>query len=726
MEAYVDRYSIIALLLLLISSLSAQNKLSGLVLDEHTHERLIGVNIIIVGTAIGTSTNTEGEFTLSGIPDGTQSIKFSHIGFRDHIIELEFPYEDSYLEIELESETEEIEEIYVNATRSSRTIDAEPTRVEVIAGEEIDEKISMDPSNISMILNESTGIQVQQTSAASANNVFRIQGLDGKYTQLLKDGFPLFGGFSGSLSLVQVPPLDLSQVEIIKGSSSTLYGGGAIAGLINLISKEPKREQEISFLINGTSALGLDLSGYYAARSDKLGMTLLASRNTQKAYDNNDDAFSDLPKIERYTVNPKFYYYFDESQVLEIGGSLSFEDRVGGYMDAISNDSDRSSFYIEENISRRLTSQIKYHNSYEFSRLTVKNSISFFDRELTLSDYSFKGKQLSTFSEIVYNFQTNDLGDWLLGSNLYTENFIDNSNSTFVHNYTDITFGSFVQNNFEMTNQISIETGLRVDYNKDYGIFPLPRINFLLNITEDITSRIGGGLGYKIPTIFTESSDELAYRNILPLDKENSEAERSFGLNLDIDYKTILFEVVTLSVNNLFFYTRINSPLFLFFNNNMQAYQYSSLDGFADTKGIETNIKFTYDHYKLFAGYAFTEVQNHSKGEKSILPLTPKQSLGIVLIYEVHGSFRIGLEAYYTGKQRLSDGTITPDYWINGVMIEKKFGNMSFYLNFENFLDTKQSNHGPMFTGTPQSPMFAELYAPTDGRIINGGVKVKL
>ena len=439
MEAYVNRYAIIALLLLLISSLSAQNKLSGLVVDEHTHERLIGVNIIVVGTAIGTSTNTEGEFTLSGIPDGTQSIKFSHIGFRDHIIELEFPYKDSYLEIELESETEEIEEIYVNATRSSRTIDAEPTRVEVIAGEEIDEKISMDPSNISMILNESTGIQVQQTSAASANNVFRIQGLDGKYTQLLKDGFPLYGSFSGSLSLVQVPPLDLSQVEIIKGSSSTLYGGGAIAGLINLISKEPKREQEISFLINGTSALGLDLSGFYSERSDKFGMTLLASRNTQKAYDNNDDAFSDLPKIERYTVNPKFYYYFDESQVLEIGGSISFEDRVGGYMDAISNESDRSSFYIEENISRRFTSQIKYHNSYEFSRLTFKNSISFFDRELTLSDYSFKGKQLSTFSEIVYNFQTNDLGDWLLGSNLYSENFTDNSNSTFVHNYTDIT-----------------------------------------------------------------------------------------------------------------------------------------------------------------------------------------------------------------------------------------------------------------------------------------------
>lgn len=197
-------------------------------------------------------------------------------------------------------------------------------------------------------------------------------------------------------------------------------------------------------------------------------------------------------------------------------------------------------------------------------------------------------------------------------------------------------------------------------------------------------------------------------------------------MNFDIDYKTILFDLFTLSINNLFFYTRINDPLYLNFNNNVNAYEYLSLDGYADTKGIETNIKLTYDHYKLFTGYTFTEVQNYANDQTSTFPLTPKHSLGVVLIYEVHGDFRIGLEAYYTGKQKLTDGRTTTDYWINGIMIEKKFGGLSFFLNFENFLDTRQSNYGPMFTGTSQSPNFVELYAPTDGRIINGGVKVRL
>src|SRR5690606_29395082 len=163
-------------------------------------------------------------------------------------------------------------------TRGSRLIDDEPTRVEVIAGEEIEEKINMDPSTISMLLSETTGIQVQQTSASSVNNSFRIQGLEGRYTQLLKDGFPLYTGFSGSLSISQILPLDLRQIEIIKGSSSTLYGGGAIAGLINLISKTPADKPELSFLANVTSASGLDLSGYYAEKFDDFAFSFFAAR----------------------------------------------------------------------------------------------------------------------------------------------------------------------------------------------------------------------------------------------------------------------------------------------------------------------------------------------------------------------------------------------------------------------------------------------------------------
>jgi Outer membrane cobalamin receptor protein len=190
----------------------------------------------------------------------------------------------------------------------------------------------MKPGDIRMLLNESTGIQTQQTSATSANASIRIQGLDGRYTQILKDGFPLYAGFSGGLGLLQTPPLDLKQVEVIKGSSSTLYGGGAIAGMVNLISKRPGDERELRFFANGTSAKGLDLNGYYGQRLGKVGITLFLGRNSNAPYDPANIDLTAIPKFDRYTVNPKLFIALNEKNVLDLGVNYITENRIGGDM----------------------------------------------------------------------------------------------------------------------------------------------------------------------------------------------------------------------------------------------------------------------------------------------------------------------------------------------------------------------------------------------------------
>src|SRR5690606_24944677 len=210
------------------------------------------------------------------------------------------------------AEGEELDVVMVSSTRSSRTIADIPTRGEVIAGEELDEKANMKPGDIRMVLNESTGIQTQRTSATSANASIRIQGLDGRYTQILKDGFPLYSGAASGLGLLQTPPLDLKQVEVIKGSSSTLYGGGAIAGLVNLISKTPTEERELNLHLNGTSAGGLDLNGFYGQRFEKVGLTVFASRNSNEAYAPDDVVFTAIPEFTRYVFNPKLFLYFND------------------------------------------------------------------------------------------------------------------------------------------------------------------------------------------------------------------------------------------------------------------------------------------------------------------------------------------------------------------------------------------------------------------------------
>ena len=122
-------------------------------------------------------------------------------------------------------------------------------RVEVLAREEIEEKMLMTPGDIVMMLNEMGGMRVQTTSPSLGAASVRIQGMRGRYTRVLSDGLPLFGEVGG-LGLLQIPPMDLGQVEVIKGVASALYGAGAMGGVINLLSRRPGAEPEREFLLN--------------------------------------------------------------------------------------------------------------------------------------------------------------------------------------------------------------------------------------------------------------------------------------------------------------------------------------------------------------------------------------------------------------------------------------------------------------------------------------------
>src|SRR5689334_4266589 len=229
-----------------------------------------------------------------------------------------------------QQDTTEEKEVIIQSTRTSRNIKNVPTRVETIELEEIDEKNNMRPGNVSMLLHESTGIQVQQTSATSGNASIRIQGLDGRYTQLLKDGFVAFGNFASGLSVLEIPPLDLKQVEIIKGPASPLYGGGAIAGVVNFISKDPKEKSENSFILN-QSTIGQTNLGYFGAkRNKKIGYTFLALLNRQSLFDVDKDDFTEIPRSLEFTFHPRLFIFPNDKTRIIVGYNFSKGKREGG------------------------------------------------------------------------------------------------------------------------------------------------------------------------------------------------------------------------------------------------------------------------------------------------------------------------------------------------------------------------------------------------------------
>ncbi len=669
---------------LIISSVSAQNVLKAIIKDSESNELLIGATAIIQGTTNGATADVNGLIEIKNIPNSIQVIEFRYIGYVSRVDTIPFPLNVNLpLEISLKANSEELEEVVITATRSSRTIADIPTRVEAISGEELDEKAIMKPGDIRMMLNESTGIQTQQTSAISYNSSIRIQGLDGKYTLILRDGLPLYSGFSGGLSLLQIVPLDLKQVEVIKGASSTLYGGGAIAGLVNLVSKTPKEKRELNFMLNGTSALGLDASGFYSQKFKKVGTTVFASYNLGSPYDPANIGLTAIPKFKRYTINPKLFLYLNEKTTMNLRFNTTVEDRVGGDMNY--NEKAGSNLYYEQNKTNRFSTQFVIdHQLNNDSKLNFKNSVSYYDRSIKIPTYTFSGAQLSSFSELSYNKKQQNT-EWIGGLNYWTDKFAQaNVVSAKAVDYNYTTVGAFIQNTWNATDKLVLETGLRGDYQNKYGFFALPRISALFKVNSMLSARLGGGLGYKSPTVFTEDAEKIQFRNVLPISTSATNAEKSSGGNLDINYKTILSSHSTFSINTLLFYTRVNNPLVLSPIANGY-YKYQQPDGFIDTKGIETNIKITYNDFKLFVGYTLADVNGHYNATSTPFPLVAKHRLNNVLMYEVEDKWKIGLEAYYFSPQKLNDGATGKQYWICGLMVEKLLEHCSLFINFENF-----------------------------------------
>ncbi|BFM12860.1 TonB-dependent receptor [Simiduia litorea] len=617
---------------------------------------------------------------------------------------------------------DDIEEVIVTSVRSHRTLDDTPLRVEILGEEELREKSNMKPGDIRMLLNESTGIQVQQTSATSLNSSIRIQGLDGRYTQMLRDGLPIYSGFSSSLSLLQITPLDLQQVEVIKGASSTLYGGGAIAGLVNLVSKTPGETPETEMMLNATSAGGQDLSVFHSREAGQHGVTLFGTYNRSRGFDPADNGLTAIPEFERVTFTPRWFYALSDATKFDLGVGLIDENRLGGSIDYIKGDAPND--YFEDNESRRTYLRAGLSHAFDDGvEVMLKHTNSQFERQLKSPGYQFSGSQTSTFTELSLADYPAE-GGWVIGLNATTEAFDqDQSVDGFNHDYAEQTLGAFGQYTRDLSSAVVLEAGLRVDSHTDYGNFVLPRISLLYLPTHDLTVRFGGGYGYKTPSLFVSDAEALQFKNLVPIDPDQFDAETSKGLNLDINHRLDLSDSWSLTSNLMLFHTQIDKPLEIIEQNGL--YNFDQQNYAINTRGAEANFIFGFGELRYFLGYTYVDAEQETANGNVELALVSQHRVNQVLVWEREDNFRIGLEAYYFSPQRRDNDSRGEGYWIFGLMTEKQLADsVTAFLNFENFTDTRQTKFENINSGDLVNPVFRDIYAPLDGFVINGGVRV--
>lgn len=240
---------ILFLLLLVITTARAEElpvgfkktdaNLFGHVTDKKSGEHLPYITVALKGTTIGTATDASGHYFLKNLPEGEFTLVVQAVGYKaiEKAVVLKKGGTQE-INFEIEEDLVALDEVVVSANRNETTRRMAPTLVKVL-----DDKLFelRSAACLAEELSFQPGVRVENNCQNCGSSQVRINGLDGPYTQLLIDSRPVFSALSGVYGLEQIPANMIERVEVMRGGGSALFGSSAIAGTINIITKEPQR-----------------------------------------------------------------------------------------------------------------------------------------------------------------------------------------------------------------------------------------------------------------------------------------------------------------------------------------------------------------------------------------------------------------------------------------------------------------------------------------------------
>jgi iron complex outermembrane receptor protein len=604
----------------------------------------------------------------------------------------------------VEQQPPEVEvSITVSATRTGGRLEDQPLRVEVLEREEIEEKMLMTPGDIVMMLNEMGGMRVQATSPSLGAASVRVQGMRGRYTRFLSDGLPLFGEVGG-LGLLQIPPMDLAQVEVIKGVASSLYGAGAMGGVVNLISRQPGTEPMREFLLNRSTRGGTDAVAFLSAPlASGWGLTFLGSGHWQQRVDVNDDDWSDLPKYARGLARPRLFWNDDRGNRFFATAGVTIENRSGGspsYLDALDT----------RGIDAGLLDQRIVADQYV---LTTRAAWSRKHHEHVFAGTPEADRHTTAFGEITVR-GTAGSHTWVAGAAVESDRYRATDLPHFNHAFT--TPGLFVQDDVAVAPWLSLSGSARLDHHSEYGTFVSPRLSALLR-SGSWNSRVSLGTGFYGPSALTEETEAAGLAGLsmpLPL-----RAERGRSASFDVTRTTgPLSATMTLFMSRITDAVRVDRELRYVIRNAERT----------TNSGVELLATVRHEPYALTGTYTFVRSRERDRGTELDSPLTPRHSAGVVGMWEKEDVGRIGVEMYYTGRQRLEVNPFAAEsepYVIVGLLAERQVGRMRLFINGENLSDVRQTRWHPLVRPSPggDARHTVDAWAPLEGRNINGGVR---
>lgn len=612
----------------------------------------------------------------------------------------------------------EMEELVVTTTRTERLAGETPVRVEVLDEMEVDENTLMSPSGITMLLNETPGLHVLAASPTLGTGSVRILGLPGQYTAMLADGLPLYGGASSSLGPLDISPVDLQRVEVIKGAASALYGGQALGGVINLVSKPPTGRSEV--LLNRRTRGVTDAATWLSRRfSPTTGLSLLMSGTVQQPQDLDHDGWGDQSRARRWGIRPRLSTTDSSGRSLFLTAGYGYDDRRGGTMGSATAPDGQP--FRESLTSRRadVGAMLRVPTGAS-AHVAMRFAVSANRRSREFGTGPTERDRTSTGFLEVLRSTSSGRAATVLGAAVQLDSYRNGLNAGFDHDW--VTPGLFVTGERDV-GPVTVSASLRGDVHREAGWQVTERLAFLVRPVPAWSVRLSGGTGYAAPNGLTEETEAIGLRAVGGAG--TLEHERTVGLTLDLNGKLAGAEFLITGYGSF-----IRAAIQLADSSGLGVLRNAA--GATRVGGLEASAVWRFPGGKFLAnyGYAVGSRTDAVTGLREPYPLIPRHRIGGDLMLEKPGVYRAGLEGIWYGSQRLDDDPYrarSRPYLYVMFIAARQFESVELVANFENLLNIRQTDYAPLVRPTAGTGgrWTTDVWAPLEGFLANVAVRYR-
>ena len=738
--------------------------ITGKVLNSETNETLPGVSVIIKSTLIGTTTDINGNFLITGNVNDTYTLVFSYIGFKTKEIDFKEISSDN-LDVKLEPSIVSLDEVVISTTKNDMTGFLQTTPVSLVSQRTIAEFATQDLSDI--ICRQPSVSLVGE----GYHRAVSIRGLARKRVVVMIDGERISSERNVGPPGTFINPFNVKKIEILRGPYSTLYGSDAIGGVMNIITEDYSDPVSNNYVGGELNANYQSIRNGYNINlmlnsqiSNKLFLHLSVGKRAAESYKDGEGEEVMGTNFSEKSLTAKVLYLINSHHKIELSGLLSEADSIGkpAFSDSLNalhpednhykagvnyEWSNISSWFTKMSVKasvhhHKINARIYNYTSTIYGRVINQQKNLFNDDYVYQQDFSFivipKIKVLTGIdfyqrngihideNKRAYTYEPENPG-FHLGELVY-EGPID----TIINDSYQRSLGIFAQINYAMSQRILLTGGLRwndfktvanltnttnvppYDYSKNTHTRETKQnsafsgnVGAVIKVGESFTFTTNIGQAFRVP-----STKELFVNTMTPggmnFCNPDLVPERSFNIDFGVRYTDKKKNSIVIS----FFRNEIKDMIILDWDSTHASGTFQNID--ALLYGGELVVNYNLFRHLNVNGNASFVIGHDNKGE--VLMDIPPLQINCSVSYDIlpENLFVSAVGRYNAKQDEVAVGDVPTDEFvvfdlILGLNINKYF---SFNASVTNLFNSTYREHYQFY------------WVRQQGRSFNAGLKI--